>query len=68
MPKTGNVTQAFCQSYLLEGENYVCRLPSGCPLTASGTYWKLKKTLYGLKQSPLHFYELAKKTLLSIGM
>jgi hypothetical protein len=68
IPKTGDVTQAFCQSYLPEGEDYICRPPPGCPLTPPGTYWKLKKTLYGLKRGPRHFYELAKKTLLSIGM
>jgi deoxyuridine 5'-triphosphate nucleotidohydrolase len=68
IPKTGDVTQAFCQSYLPEGEDYVCRPPPGCPLTPPGTYWKLKKTLYGLKRSPRHFYELARKTLLAIGL
>jgi hypothetical protein len=68
IPKTGDITQAFCQSYLPEGEDYVCRPPPGCPLTPPNTYWKLKKTLYGLKRSPHHFYELAKKTLLSIGL
>ena len=68
IPKTGDVKQAFCQSYLPEGENYICRPPPGCPLTPSKTYWKLKKTLYGLKRSPRHFYELAKKILIEVGM
>lgn len=68
IPKTGDVRQAFCQSYLPPGEEYICRPPPGCPLTPPGTYWKLKKTLYGLKRSPRHFYELARKTLLSIGL
>ena len=66
-PKSGDVCQAFCQSYLPKGENYICRPPAGCPLTPKSAYWKLKKTLYGLKRSPRHFYELAKKILLSIG-
>ena len=68
VPKQGDITQAFCQSYLPEGENYVCKPPQGCPLTAKGLYWRLKKTLYGLKRSPRHFYDLCKKTLLAIGM
>jgi hypothetical protein len=68
VPKTGDITQAFCQSYLPEGENYVCRPPPGCPITPSNTYLKLKKTLYGLKRSPRHFYDLAVKTLNSIGL
>ena len=46
---------------------YVAHRP-GCPLTKTNTYLKLKKTLYGLKRSPKHFYDLAKKILLSIGM
>ena len=31
-------------------------------------YLKLKKTLYGLKCSPRHFYKLARQILLSIGL
>ena len=68
IPKTGDITQAFCQSYLPKGEDYICRPPPGCPLTQKGTYLRLKKTLYGLKRSPKHFYDLARKLLLSIGL
>jgi hypothetical protein len=64
IPKTGDITQA----YLPKGEEYVCQLPVRCPLTPPGTYWKLKKTLYSLKDSPHNFSELAKKILLSIGL
>jgi deoxyuridine 5'-triphosphate nucleotidohydrolase len=68
IPKTGDVTQAFCQSYLPDTEHYVCRPPPGCPLTPKGLYWRLKKTLYGLKRSPRHFYDLAKSILIKIGL
>ncbi len=68
LPKSADITQAFCQSYLPKGENYICKPPVGCPLTPKGRYWKLKKTLYGLKRSPRHFYDLCKKTLLEVGM
>ncbi len=68
IPKSGDITQAFCQSYLPPGEDYICRPPAGCPLTPKGTYWRLKKTLYGLKRSPRHFYNLAVKSLKSIGL
>jgi hypothetical protein len=68
IPKTGDIKQAFCQSYLPENENYVCHPPPGCPITPKGMYLKLKKTLYGLKRSPRHFYHLAKKLLLQIGL
>lgn len=68
VPKSGDITQAFCQSYLPPNENYICRPPAGCPITKPDTYLKLKKTLYGLKRSPRHFYDLATKILKSIGM
>ena len=67
IPKTADFVQAFCQSSLPEGETYICTPPPGCPLTEKGTYLKLKKTLYGLKRSPRHFYELASKVLLAMG-
>jgi hypothetical protein len=68
IPKTGDITQVFCQSYLSKDEHYVCKPPVGCPLTSHNTYLQLKKILYGLRRSPRHFYQLAKKTLLSIGL
>jgi hypothetical protein len=68
IPKTGNVTQAFCQSSLPPDEHYICRPPPGCPITPPNSYWRLKKTLYGLKRSPRHFYMLARKLLLQLGL
>ena len=67
IPKTGDVSQAFIQSYLPNNETYICRPPVGCPLTPPGSYWQLLKTLYGLRRSPRHWYELAAKTLKQIG-
>ena len=49
VPKTGDIKQAFCQSQLPEGENYICTPPPGCILSKPNTLWKLNKTLYGLK-------------------
>jgi hypothetical protein len=68
IPKTGDVNQAFCQSCLPPDEYYICKPPPGCPLSKPKSYWKLKKTLYGLKRSPRHFYELARKILTNIGL
>ena len=68
IPKTGDVNQAFCQSFLPHDEHYICKPPAGCPLTPPDTYLKLKKTLYGLKRSPRHFYKLARQILLSVGL
>ena len=66
-PKTGDVSQAFCQGVLPPDEEYYIKPPPGCPLTTKGGYLKLLKTLYGLKRSPRHWYEKARATLLSIG-
>ena len=68
LPKTGDVSQAFCQSYLPCTENYVIKPTAGDTLTPKGMYLRLKKTLYGLKRSPRHWYEKAKSTLISLGL
>ena len=67
IPKTGDVSQAFCQGVLPEDEEYYIKPPPGCPLTKKGGYLKLLKMLYGLKRSPRHWYEKARKVLLKIG-
>ena len=68
IPKSGDIVQAFCQSFLPRGEHYLCSPPAGCPLTPPGMLWKLRKTLYSLKRSPKHFYDLAKKLLTQLGL
>ena len=68
IPLSADVAQAFCQAYLPPTEQYVATAPAGCPITPKGSYWKLKKTLYGLKRSPHHWYEKAKSLLESIGL
>ena len=68
IPKSGDVSQAFCQSYLPHEEMIICKPPPGCMLTIPHSYWKLLKTLYGLKRSPRHWYETAHKILTSIGL
>jgi len=68
VPKTGDVSQAFCQSVLLENEKYIIKPPKGCPTTPSDVYLLLKKTLYGLKRSPHHWYDTYTKVLKSIGL
>ncbi len=69
IPNCADVSQAFCQSVLPKNENYVIRLPPGCPKTPKNSYWHLLPTLYGLKKiSPRHWYEKAKQVLDSIGL
>ena len=40
----------------------------GCPLTPPNTYWKLLRTLYGLRRSPRHWFDKAAESLKSIGL
>ena len=68
IPKTGDIKQAFCQSTLPASENYICKPPPGCPITPPNSYWRLKKTLYGLKRSPHHFYTLVTRLLKELGL
>ena len=67
VPKTGDVSQAFVQSFLPDNKKYVIKPPHGCPLTPEKTYFLLKRTLYGLKKrSPRHWYKTCKKTLITL--
>eukprot|EP00957_Ditylum_brightwellii_P152899 11637745-Ditylum_brightwellii.AAC.1 len=51
IPQTGDVSQAFCQSYLPQEEKYVLQPPPGCFLTPKDHYLLLRKTLYGLREA-----------------
>ena len=67
-PRCGDFIQAFCQSFLPKDETYIVRPPQGCPITPPRTYLKLRKTLYGLKRSPRHWFESATRTLKQCGL
>ena len=61
IPKSGDVVQAFCQQKLPKHERYVLKPPHGDTRTPPNTYWLLLRTLYGLKRSPHHWYNLVVK-------
>jgi len=66
--KCGDVKQAFVQALLPDDEQYVLYQPAGCPISKPNTYWLLKRTLYGLKRSPKHWYDKAVNLLTSVGL
>ena len=66
--KSRDVKQAFCQATLPDNKQYVLCPPPGCPLTPPNSYWLLKRTLYGLRRSPRHWFNRATKLLCGIGM
>jgi hypothetical protein len=67
--KQGDCKNAFVQSYLPKDETIICRPPKGgCPLSKPGDFWLLRKTLYGLRTSPYHWYQNIKKIFLGMGL
>jgi hypothetical protein len=60
--------QAFVQAVPPENEQYVLRPPPGCPYTPPDMYWLLKRTLYGLKRSPKHWFTKATALLAKCGL
>ena len=66
--KQGDVKQAFVQSILPDNEIYVAKPPPGCPYTPPHTYWLLKRSLYGLRRAPCHWFEKATKISKNIGL
>jgi hypothetical protein len=66
--KQGDCKNAFVQSYLPKDETIICRPPKGCPLSKPGDLWLLRKTLYGLRHSPYHWYQNIKKIPVDMGL
>ena len=66
--KQGDVKNTFCNGTLPQDELVVIKPPKGCPLSRPNTLWKLKKTLYGLVHSPLHWFNNISTFFKSIGL
>jgi hypothetical protein len=66
--KQGDCKNAFCHPLLPENEKVIVRPPAGCPLSAPGELWLLKKTLYGLCRSPKHWFNKFKSAMTNIGL
>ena len=65
--KQGDCKNAFCQPTLPDDEITIVRPPKGCPKSKPGTYWRLKKTLYGLARSPRHWFDNFTGVLRDLG-
>jgi hypothetical protein len=46
---------------------YFLKPPLGCPCSKPGEYWRLLRSLYGLKRASRLWFEKLKAFLLSIG-
>ena len=66
--RQGDCKNAFCQGILPPEEITIVRPPSGDPDADPHEYWLLRKTLYGLRRSPRHWYDKINAILISIGL
>jgi hypothetical protein len=64
----GDCKNAFCNAKLPADETTVIRPPVGDPAHKTGELWLLKRTLYGLRRSPHHWYNMVTKILKDIGL
>ena len=66
--KQGDCKNAFCQSELPPDETTIVKPPSGDPDAGPHEYWLLRKTLYGLRRSPRHWYDKIQTVLNRMGL
>jgi hypothetical protein len=66
--KNCDVKQAVVQSKLPENEVYFLKPPPGCPRSKANEYWRLIRSLYGLKRAPRIWFETLCSHLRSLGL
>merc|ERR1740124_1463631 len=66
--QNGDVRQSFCQAFLPPDKQYVLSPPIRYPNTSKSLYWLLKRTLYGLKRLPRHWFQKTTKLLATGGL
>jgi len=66
--KNCDVKQAFVQSSLPDDEIYFLRPPVGCLRSRPNEYWRLIRSLYGLKRAPKLWFETLCAHLKSMGL
>ena len=66
--KQGDVQNAFCNSDLPADEVTIVRPPIGDPTAKRNEFWLLRKTLYGLRRSPRHWYDKISGIFRAMGL
>ena len=66
--KQGECKNVFCNGDLSPDEVTLVRPPKGNPSAAKNELWLLKKTLYGLRCSPRHWFIKIDKIFKSMGL
>ena len=66
--KQGDYKNAFVQASLPDDEVTIIRPPLGDPDTDLDEFWLLKKSLYGLRRAPKHWYDKMSKGFRDMGL
>jgi hypothetical protein len=66
--KNCDIKQAFVQSSLPPDELYIIKPPKDCPKSRPGTYWRLLRSLYGLRRAPKLWFDKLSSHLKAIGL
>jgi hypothetical protein len=66
--RQGDCKNTFCQSILPDDEITIVKPPIGDPDAKPDEYWLLKRTLYGLRRSPRHWFNKISAILNSMGL
>jgi len=66
--KNCDIKQAFVQSSLPVDEEYFVKPPVGCRRSQPGSYWRLLRSLYGLRRAPKLWFTKLRDHLLSMGL
>jgi len=66
--KNCDVKQAFVQSTLPDDEVYFLKPSPSCPKSSANQYWRLIRSLYGLKRTPRIWFETLCSHLRSLGL
>lgn len=54
--KQGDYKNVFCNGILHNKEICIVKLPTRCPQSKSGSFWKINKIIYRLTRSTHHWY------------
>ena len=64
----GECKNAFCNALLPDNKITIVHQPLGDTDSGPKKFWLVKKTLYGLRRSPQHWYNLITKNFRDMGL
>jgi hypothetical protein len=59
----GDCKNTFCNPVLPDDEVVILLPPQGCPFSKPNMFWRIRKTLYGLRRSPTHWYKMFRSVM-----